>query len=130
LFNKKKNLESIGANTNELSAHLGCLGAKVSVNQKKYQQQLVEFEYFEKTLDELAKETIMGFQSRVGEVFKLLGEMFSDMQEVEAYQETLRHSLKDIENRRDTVLTSFNNLTVQRADLQELHTKGFDDLQV
>lgn len=130
LLKKKKNLENIGENTNDLSNHLGCIGAKVSVNQKKYQHQLMEFDFFEKELDKLVKETVTNFKERVRDVFQLLAEMQSDNLKIEVYQEKVQCSLQDIDHRRDAVMTSFSDLTVQRSELQDLHAKCCLDLQV
>lgn len=130
LLQKKKKLENIGSSTNDLSVHLGCLGAKVSVNQKTLQKQLVAFDDFEKGLEELVNESITGFQSRVSSVIELLNEMFREIKEMEANQGNIYQSLQGLELTRDAFQISFNYFTSQRADLQGLHAECCQDLQV
>ena len=102
----------------------------MSVNQKKHQQQLIEIEYFDKALQKLIEITIKDFQSRVQQFFELLHEMFSEIQKIEANQEELRLSLKDIECRRDAVVTSLGSWKEQRDALQELRAERSLHLQV
>lgn len=117
LLTKRKRLDSIGNITNDLSAHLGILGAKLSVNQKKYLQQVEQFSNFENELDDVATISIGSFESDMRDILELQCDMLSEFDMVHSVHEMLRCSLINCEVRRETIMTSFSKLTSERDEV-------------
>lgn len=102
----------------------------MSVNQKRYQRQLIKFESFEKSLDELTKEISSAVQSKYQGVSELLQEMSLEAEAIKGRQVDHHHSLEDIEHRRNIVMSAFDSLTLRKSDLKEVQEDLCRDIEV
>ena len=130
LLKKKKKLESIVANMKDTTMHLGCIGAKVSVNQKKLQLKEIEVTDFEGELEKFANITIQQYQDNIQRLCDLHLDMMTDIQDLKLTQQIIHASVDEIESTREFVLTSFQNFNTEKDELQSLYENCVKDKQV